>query len=216
MSNPRLPISSASKRKCDNDPRNGKDSPQRNKIAKTTEAAFDDVGSMNAREYLSRVNREAKKIPDIMVAEEPEPKTHRKEANPTDDASFGREKKQSPARGDFVPIDGSAASLAYLLSRRSSTTPLPSRDHLPKTDDVKGWATSAIANFERLRGYLEASKAQGFGGKQTARKPVPAMKDRVSWHVFCVGFDDASGNSGAYFADDYSDDDDDNDNFKSD
>eukprot|EP00536_Pseudo-nitzschia_multiseries_P013910 jgi/Psemu1/310371/fgenesh1_kg.629_\ len=35
------------------------------------------------------------------------------------------------------------------------------------------------------------------------------MKDRLSWHVFCVGDDEASGNTGAYFGDDY---DDDNDN----
>ena len=33
------------------------------------------------------------------------------------------------------------------------------------------------------------------------------MKDRSGWHVFCVGDNEASGNVGAYFDDDNSDDD---------
>ena len=37
----------------------------------------------------------------------------------------------------------------------------------------------------------------------TSRIPLPPMKDRSSWHIFCVGLDEASGNSGAYFGDEY-------------
>ena len=204
MSNPRNPISSTKKRKCDHEPRGEKDSPERKKMAKTTEVvAFDVVGSMSASEYLSRVNREAKEIPDIMVADEGSPKPNEKGEKPGDG-------QRSPSqRGNFVPIDGSAASLAYLLSSRSRTTPLPSEDHLPKTESVEAWAASVIANFERLREHLAETRAKGVGGKRSARAPVPAMKDGASWHVFCVGSDDARGNSGAYFADDYSDNDND-------
>lgn len=162
---------------------------------------FDEIGSMDASDYLACVMKQAKGMPDIFVADTTKWKTT------TGDESTTTPSQQQQQRINHIPIDGSAASLSYLLSGRSSLTPPPSGNHLPKAADPKAWIESVIGNFERLRGYLERSKADGFGGKETNRVPLPTMKDRPSWHVFCVGVDDASGNSGAYFANDYGEDD---------
>jgi len=152
---------------------------------------------MDASDYLARVMREAKGMPDIFVAE---PKEERKnQGGRVGDTSLSQ-------NSSYVPIDGSAASLSYLLSRRTSLTPPPSIRHLPPMGNVADWSKSVISNFERLREYLERSRARGFGGKLTSRVPLPTMKDRPSWHIFCVGYDEASGNTGAYFGDDYDND----------
>lgn len=202
MSQPCLPTSNPRRRKRDepssssNEGNRGDDTNNKNGLVVT----FDEIESMDASDYLARVIKQAKGMPDIFVADTKPKKT-------TGDESTTTPSQQKPQDNTHVPIDGSAASLSYLLSGRSSLTPPPSANHLPKAADPKTWIESVIANYERLRGYLERSKAEGFGGKETNRVPLPTMKDRPSWHVFCVGVDDASGNSGAYFANDYGEDD---------
>ncbi len=186
MSHPCLSASSTFRRKGDN---SGND--EKSPANKRTRIAFDAIESMDASDYLSGVMREAKAMPDIFVADAYTTASHDESVTTTS------------AQRNRVPIDGSAASLSYLLSKRSSIIPPPSVQHLPNTKTPTEWAESVVSNFERLRAYLERSKAKGFGGKQTARKPLPTMKDRPSWHVFCVGVDEARGNTGAYFADDY-------------
>ena len=91
---------------------------------------FDDLASMDGAEYLARVVKQAKRLPDIFVA--PEEETER--TSSTD----------SKLR-DHVPIDGSAASLSYLLSGKASITPPPSKEHLPQSQD---WIDTTIKNFE--------------------------------------------------------------------
>ncbi len=149
---------------------------------------FDDIESIDAAEYLSRVVNQAKKIPDVLVSQ----------ASKYDrDTYVGVPKRHR----NHVPIDGSAADLAYLVSGRASLTRPPTEQYLP-TQNSK-WIKSTIASFERLRNYLEECREKGVGGKLTNRTVFPPMKDRPGWHVFCLGFDEANGNVKSYFGDDY-------------
>jgi survival of motor neuron protein-interacting protein 1 len=177
---------------------NEKSSQQNNTKKKKGGFDVDDIESMDANDYLIRVKLESKGIPDIIVAT----RSNRSSNNEKVDTQN--------AQNNYVPIDGSAASVLYLLSRHASLTPPPSLQHLPTTIDANEWTKSIILNFENLRGYLERCKAQGVGGKQTNRIPLPTMKDRASWHIFCVGIDEASGNTDGYYGDEYDDRDGDN------
>jgi survival of motor neuron protein-interacting protein 1 len=168
MSQPCLPISRRRKRN-----RQDEDEPQ---------TGFDDIHSISASEYLSRVVNEAKNLPDICVA-------------PSSDNEESSNSKHQRA----IPIDGSAASLSYLVSGRASLTPPPTNKYLP--NDSRVWVEKTLANFERLRVYLEKCKDQGIGGKKSERIPLPPMKERSEWHIFCVGENEASGNVGSYFDD---------------
>jgi survival of motor neuron protein-interacting protein 1 len=144
---------------------------------------FDRIQSMDAAEYLSRVVQQAKSMPNVCIAK-----------NVNDEPDNRAQ--------EHVPIDGSAASLSYLTSGRTDLTAPPSVDHLPK-DPV--WIESTISSFENLRNYLETCKARGIGGKKTTRMAFPPMKERAGWHRFCVGKDEATGNTNSYFGDDYKD-----------
>lgn len=148
------------------------------------EDVFDNIESMDGAEYLSRVVKQAKKLPDIFVAPEEES---------VDEESSGK------VAQNFIAIDGSAASLSYLISGRASLTSVPSKQHLPENQK---WIEATIKNFEKLRSYLENCKAEGIGGKKTDRILFPQMKDRSGWHLFCVGKDEAQGNVGSYYGDD--------------
>jgi survival of motor neuron protein-interacting protein 1 len=163
---------------------------KRDKDKETKEVGFDDIQSIDADEYLARVVRQASNLPEFSEAAEGE----------QDD------EQRISKRRRHVPIDGSAASLAYLVSGRASLTPPPSDEYLPRN---RLWIEKTIANFAKLRIYLEKCKDEGIGGKKTERIPLPPMKDRPGWHTFCVGDAEAQGNAGSYFHDD--DDDDDND-----
>ncbi|CAJ1969062.1 unnamed protein product [Cylindrotheca closterium] len=135
----------------------------------TPAATFDNIETMDATEYLFRVVQQAKGLPEIFVAGE-------------DNENF----KNAPAFDpDFVPIDGSAASLSYLLSKRTQLLPPPSIHHLPQ--DCNRWMDKSIANFESLRRYLSTCKEEGIGGKKTKRLAFPAMKDQDGWLAFCLG-----------------------------
>jgi survival of motor neuron protein-interacting protein 1 len=59
-----------------------------------------------------------------------------------------------------------------------------------------------LTNFSELRSYLDRCHEQGVGGKGTKRMSVPSLRDRSGWHVFCVGLDEARGNTGCYFDED--------------
>ena len=146
---------------------------------------FDDIETMDAAEYLSRVVHQAKKLPEVFVAPA------------SDDTDSIPERHRN-----YVAIDGSAASLSYLVSARASLTRPPSAAYLP--EQPSEWWEVTLANFERLRDYLEECRLKGIGGKLTDRTAFPPMKDRAGWHMFCVGSDEANGNSNAYFGDDYS------------
>ena len=204
MSHPCLSASPSFRRKSEDSRHDGKSPANKRSCIE-----LDAIESMDASDYLSGVMREAKQMPDIFFADTntaADSNLNKKTAEQEDGAvSVRQDKTTTPVQRNRDCIDGSAASLSYLLSKRASIIPPPSIQHLPNNENVKEWSESVLSIFLHLRGYLERSKAKGFGGKRTARKPLPTMKDRPSWHIFCVGLDEASGNSGSYFADDYGD-----------
>lgn len=173
MSAPCLPVPPKRKR-TDSEPESGEDE----------DTNFDDIETMEASEYLARVVQQAQKLPDVFES-----------------TSHDNKHEIPEKHRNHVPIDGSAASLSYLISDKASLTRPPSEDHLPKSKEV--WVKATIQNFDRLRDYLADCREQGIGGKMTDRIPFPPMKDRAGWHQFCVGTDEASGNAGSYFGDDY-------------
>eukprot|EP00581_Thalassiosira_minuscula_P014926 CAMPEP_0183730484 /NCGR_PEP_ID=MMETSP0737-20130205/32983_1 /TAXON_ID=385413 /ORGANISM="Thalassiosira miniscula, Strain CCMP1093" /LENGTH=510 /DNA_ID=CAMNT_0025962999 /DNA_START=9 /DNA_END=1541 /DNA_ORIENTATION=+ len=69
------------------------------------------------------------------------------------------------------------------------------------------WITKTISNFSTLRTYLEKEHAKEKESRnnnnnnhpqQRRKVPVPKMKDRAAWHVFCLGREEAYGNLGGY------------------
>ena len=164
---------------------------------------FSNLSTMDASNYLAMVSEQANSMPEVFVAADSPTEGCRSRDNIEDSTN---QELVSPLSGrkPYHPdaaIFGSAASLSYLVSSRASLTAPPSNDHLPRNSI---WIEKTIANFERLRHYLDRCKAGGVGGKQNCRAPVPPMKDRRGWHVFCVGEDEASGNVGSNY-DDYVD-----------
>jgi survival of motor neuron protein-interacting protein 1 len=203
MSAPCLPVPRHKKKRRRNDgdaeiPTNGNadeasqdDSMQgRIKEESDEEETFDDIQTMDASEYLSRVVHQAKRLPEVFVA-------------PTSARDHGGDNRHTiPKRHrNHVPIDGSAASLSYLVSGRASLTRPPSEDYLPKLKNE--WVKATLENFEKLRDYLEECRSKGIGGKLTNRVAFPPMKDQAGWHMFCIGPDEANGNVNSYFGDEY-------------
>ena len=215
MSTPCLPVpkrtkkrkvnwkaSSRSRKKVNDDNEDDQDHDNNNNDV----ISFDDV-TMDASEYLSRVSQQAKNMPDIFTDKSANNENGNKKKLLKKNKQ--QQQEQQNDHGDdvlVVPIDGCAASISYMLTR-STLTPPPTKNHLPCTEnnnsnDISEWTKTVISNFERLRNYLERCQQQGIGGKQTTRLPLPPMKDRPSWHIFCVGIDEANGNIDAYYGDD--------------
>ena len=159
--------------------------------------SFNDLQSLTADEYLSRVVGEARRLPEVSVATPRRPPTHT---------------RQHSSALRPPPIDGCAAALSYLTSGHAALTPAPSDQYLPA--HPRAWVDTVLDNFARLRGYLERCHDEGGLGRKVLdsesngrgscaaaynRLPVPPLKDRAGWHVFCVGVDDAQGNEGSYF-----------------
>lgn len=147
-------------------------------------ASFGSIDELTASEYLARVSQQAKSMPNVFVDAS---------LSESDGASTSPSASKRKRHKTLIPIDGSAASLSYLLSGRASLTPPPSQRHLP--ENINEWTTIVISNFEQLRGYLEDCRSKGVGGKESNRRPLPPMKDRVSWFTFCVGIGDATNNN---------------------
>ena len=166
---------------------------RRRKAREDAPVEFDDISSMDATEYLSRVMQQSQRLPEIM---------HRSSEPP---------QPQSNKHQDHVPIEGSAASLSYLISNRTAILPPPSAAHLPAANGA-AWVDQTLANFSQLRLFFEKARQQQQQKQQQqqqqTRRPVPAMKDRPGWHIFCLGETEARGNTGSYFADDDNDDND--------
>jgi survival of motor neuron protein-interacting protein 1 len=144
------------------------------------EVSFANIESMDAMEYMAAVMKQANAMPEVFVSQEP-----------------GQPQQQSQQHANHVPIEGSAASLQYLVSDRTAVLPPPTAQHVPS----RAWVDGTLANFSSLRSYLDTCHREGVGGKLTQRTPVPPMKDRTGWHFFCVGQDEARGNVGSYFED---------------
>ena len=134
---------------------------------------FDDIDSMDAASYLSRVRAQASRLPEIFEAppsiEDPAAKRIRRQhANPND------------------VITGSAASLHYMLQNGScGVQPPPSSQHVPASGSQ--WVDQTLASFSQLRLYLEQCLSQGVGSDKARRIAVPPMKNSLDWYTFCVG-----------------------------
>lgn len=178
---------------------------------------FDNIDSMDANMYLSRVMEQASQMPEIFSVEaSPDTATDGVQNN----ASMNRvvDVVNPSKRRRTALVNSASAAAQYLVSNYTAIRPPPTIQHVPASG-VK-WVEQSFANFSRLRKYLEECSFNGVGKKQqtqppqnqssigntdSGRIPVPAMKDRSEWHVFCVGQDDASGNVGGYFQDGYED-----------
>ena len=70
------------------------------------------------------------------------------------------------------------------------------------------WVNNTIANFSKLRSYLETERTKQQRKQQGAVRKiaVPRMKDRAAWHIFCLGKEEAYGNVGGYYEEDDDDD----------
>jgi gem associated protein 2 len=172
---------------------------RKRKISETEVICFDDIENLDAATYLSRVAAEASRLPEILQAAD-DGSTKTVVATTTTTVAAAAARTREPPQRPIVTT-GSAASALYLVSHRTALYPLPSVDHLPKAP--RQWRDTALTNFVKLRSFLHEACV-----KPTVRLPVPPMKDRGGWHVFCVGNDAASGNPGGYFADTNYDDDD--------
>ncbi len=160
---------------------------RRKRQADGAEVDFSHVESMDANEYIAAVVQQANALPDIFVADTAAQQEH-----------SGDRQEQRGDRKDFVPIDGSAASLSYLISEQTAVVPPPTLQHTPPSRE---WVDVTLSNFSELRSYLDQCHKEGVGGKATQRIAVPPLRDRSEWHIFCVGLDEARGNIGSYFDD---------------
>jgi len=157
-----------------------------------------------------------------------------------DNKSIVNGSKETKEQGEEEPFHGSRTTLQILLSKRMDILPPPTVKHLPPHYNVNttsmldgedvnmsaatekeernngsdiessSWVINTIANFSKLRSYLESerTKQQRKQRGATIRKiAVPRMKDRASWHIFCLGKEEAYGNVGGYYEEEDDEDD---------
>ena len=195
-------------------------SKKRRSTAEEGTISFQDVHTLDAQTYLSRVVAQASQLPEYFTASNAVTMTVNAATGASNQSAMQRRGHSSPAtktttttttRTDAtVAASSSAASLAYLLSPQASLTPPPSTVVLPASP--RAWVDACCADFTQLRAYVQTLEAHV--GRKERRFPykLPPLKDRAAWHEFCVGVDEAQGNVGSYFGDDDDDDDDDHDN----
>ena len=153
---------------------------------------FDDLAELDATAYLSRVVEQARQIPEIMIESSVSAEHH-----PLD-VAVGRQHHGSHHE---EVIDGSAACVQYLVSNRTVLLPPPSAAYTASSS----WVEESLQLFSNLHTYLSTCR-ESYNLGTARRIPVPPLKEQTSWHIFCVGTDDAQGNAGAYFHDDDDDD----------
>ena len=149
---------------------------------------FDNLQEIDAEEYLLQVVKQARQLPHVVSGNNMTTFDSRDENRGRNDTK----KAYYAERGHH--IEGSIACLDFLMTR-SKLSPAPS-DRLPSVE----WREDVIGNFVRLREYLTECKSHGIGGK-SCRSPVPAMKDRAGWHIYCVGHSAAQGVAPSYYDD---------------
>jgi gem associated protein 2 len=166
---------------------------RRRKRLGSDDVDFGDITTMDAAEYLRRVVHQSQQLPNVLTS-------------PAAPGCSSKTKAKAHLRR-HVPIEGSAASLSYLLSDRTMLLPPPTEAHLPCC--TSEWVDQTLSNFSQLRLYLDQLGKR----KNTTERnqPVPPLKDQTGWHIFCLGQQEARGNVGAYFAQDPDDDSNDDD-----
>ena len=209
------------KRKQISKPNNGRKKQQHQAQQLLNESTtIDDLSTMvDASAYLSWVNQQAKSLPNVFVApaaEQEDEEGNQKMKNNDDDND--RSLQTTKLNKEGIPIiDGSMASIQVLLSTRMDILPPPTSRHLPPSSSVNNnnnngstledngatttWVTNTISNFSILRTQLEHEKhSQKLRPHNNNRNiAVPRMKDRASWHIFCLGKEEAYGNVGGYY-----------------
>jgi gem associated protein 2 len=146
----------------------------------------------DAASYLYSVREEARLLPDIWTARTPSIIDGQQIASSK--LSFPPSKassvilSDSKRRKDNTSVAnltlGSMVSLQYLTSHRTKIYPPPTVSHIPQAK--KAWVDQTLADFSKLRLYLEHCK----GIKDdipSERQPVPPMKDFMAWYTFCIG-----------------------------
>jgi len=202
--------------------------------ADEVEPSFDKIESIDATEYLRLVVNQASRLPDVFMADDDDDGGHDENGNHhadhhhdqfddgeeegyNDDESMGRVVGQE---GNYPKVTakrakatintsnngkinkmGSAAALEYLVSAQTELLSPPTANHVPPTGRL--WADRTLDAFSRLRLYLEQTTPATPVERTIA---LPPLKDRAGWHVFCVGKQEAEGNTGSYFGDDDDDD----------
>lgn len=132
--------------------------------------SIDALESMDAATYLASVRDQASRMPDVFVA--------------------STSAKTTLGKTNIDVIDGSVASLHYLLSDRLRIHPPPSTAHVPR--NLSSWVRQTLHNFSILRGYLHQCH---LFLRECERVHVPKSRDRYAWHVFCVGRAEAMGHA---------------------
>ena len=211
------------KRKQNSKPNNGKKKQHQAQQLLNESSTIDDLSTMvDASAYLSWVNQQAKSLPNVFVApaaEQEDEEGNQKMKNDDDDNDKSLQTTKLNKEG--IPIiDGSMASIQVLLSTRMDILPPPTSRHLPPSssssssslnnnnnsntledNDATTWVTNTISNFSILRTHLEHEKHSLKLQPHTNNRKiaVPRMKDRASWHIFCLGKEEAFGNVGGYY-----------------
>ena len=75
-------------------------------------------------------------------------------------------------------------------------------DHPNRNQHPHEWVTNTLSKFSKLRIRLEnLSAIQQQQQEEYQHRPitVPKMKDRMAWHIFCLGKDEAYGNVGGRY-----------------
>jgi hypothetical protein len=75
-------------------------------------------------------------------------------------------------------------------------------DHPNRNQHPHEWVTNTLSKFSKLRIRLEnLSAIQQQQQEEFLHRPitVPKMKDRMAWHIFCLGKDEAYGNVGGRY-----------------
>ena len=166
------------------------------KVVQTGVTEIEDLAEMDAMDYLAAVREEACKIPDVCVAPTPTPNSAEGGIfdDPDEDCTPKSISKSHPS--GFLPIDGSAASIQYMMSTRTRLAGPTCAGQLPASPDQ--WTDALLKDFTQLRHYMEQCAVAKLDNE---RVPVPALKDGAGWNEFCVGTLEAEGNVDGYFDD---------------
>lgn len=152
------------------------------------------LGEMDGMTYLAAVNHQASQLPDVFLA-----------ANEDEAGVKMKTSSNKSCDEELHSIEGSLAATNYLLNSRLQFQLPPTSAHLPacvvnRATTLEDWINLTLLNFSSLRTYLSQCRSSGLGSKEDKqRHRVPPSKDQPGWHVFCLGFDEASGNIGGYF-----------------
>jgi gem associated protein 2 len=146
-----------------------------------------------AASYLYSVREEARLLPDIWTTKALTITENGKMNAKTKNSVFSSKRAILPTYSSISSnvnhsatnlTSGSIISLQYLTSDRTKIYPPPTPYHIPQA--TKEWVDQTLADFSKLRLYLEHCKCVN-DDRPSQRQPVPPMKDFMAWYTFCIG-----------------------------